>query len=98
MFPGVFQKRPVPLRGMRHTGAWTYINASAQDGDEPIKVASACLGHATSSIPWIPVPSLFSRMALGYHTDLETSFWVSKLCLRCGLGSLMSSLFTNSAQ
>lgn len=50
MFPGVFQKGPVPLRGMRHTGAWPYINTSARDGDEPIKVASACLGHATSSI------------------------------------------------
>lgn len=48
--------------------------ASAQDGVEPIKVASACLGHAMSSIPWIPVPSLFSNMALGYQTDLEASF------------------------
>lgn len=51
--------------------------ASARDGVEPIKVASACLGHVMSSILWILVPSLFSNMALGYQTDLEASFWAT---------------------
>lgn len=55
-------------------------NASAQDGVEPITVASARLDHAVSSIPRIPVPSLFSNMALGYQTDREASLWASCAC------------------